>query len=255
LNVRVLTEERRQAILERLRADGKVVAAELSAALEVSPDTIRRDLQELAESGLLRRVHGGALPPTVAARPYAVRREQAPAAKAAIARATAGLLRDDQVIFLDGGTTTLEVARHLSPELRATVVTNSPPIAVALAEHPHVEVAMLGGMLEKQARVVVGAATVEALRTIRADVLVLGVCSLHPEVGITVLELEESFVKRAMIAQAAEVIAVAYAEKLGSAAPYVVAPISELTHIVTERTVSSDELDRYRALGIEIVLA
>lgn len=253
--MRVLTEERRQIILDRLRADGKVVAAELSAQLEVSPDTIRRDLHELAESGLLRRVHGGALPPTVGARPYAVRREHAPAAKAAIARATAGLLRDDQVIFLDGGTTTLEVARSLRPELRATVVTNSPPIAVALAEHPHVEVAMLGGMLEKEARVVVGAATVEALRTIRADVLVLGVCSLHPEVGITVLELEESFVKRAMIAQAAEVIAVASADKLGSAAPYVVAPIGELTHIVTDRTVSSDELDRYRALGVEIVLA
>jgi DeoR/GlpR family transcriptional regulator of sugar metabolism len=84
---------------------------------------------------------------------------------------------------------------------------------------------------------------------------VLGVCSLHPEVGITVLELEESFVKRAMIANAAEVIAVASGDKLGSAAPYVVAPLRELTHIVTERTVSSDELDPYRALGIEVVLA
>jgi DeoR/GlpR family transcriptional regulator of sugar metabolism len=250
----MLSEERRQLILERLRAEGKVVAAELSASLEVSPDTIRRDLQDLADGGYLRRVHGGALPPTVGARPYAVRREQAPAAKAAIARATAALLREDQVIFLDGGTTTLEVARHLDPELRATVVTNSPPIAVALAEHPHVNVAMLGGTLEKEARVVVGAATIEALRRIRADVLVLGVCSLHPEVGITVLELEESHVKRAMIANAAEVIAVASADKLGSAAPYVVGPIGELTHIVTERAVSS-ELDPYRALGVEIVLA
>ena len=251
----MLTEERRQVILERLRADGKVVAAELSAALDVSPDTIRRDLQELAESGLLRRVHGGALPPTVGARPYAERREQAPAAKAAIARATASLLHDGQVILLDGGTTTLEVARHLRPELRATVITNSPPIAVALAEHPHVEVAMLGGMLEKGARVVVGGATIEALRSVRADVLVLGVCSLHPEVGITVPELEESYVKRAMIANAAEVIAVASADKLGSAAAYVVAPLSELTHIVTERSVAPGELDSYRALGVEVVLA
>ena len=191
----------------------------------MSPDTVRRDLQELAEAGLVRRVHGGALPAAVGPRPYAVRQEQAPAAKAAIARATAGLLRHGQVILLDSGTTTLEVARHLPPELEATVITNSPPIAVALAEHPSVDVIVLGGTLDKDAQALVGAATVEALRSVRADVLVLGVCSLHPEIGITVLELEESYVKRAMIANAAEVVAVSSAEKLGSAGPYVVGPL------------------------------
>src|SRR5689334_2830936 len=163
----MLTAERRQAILELLRRDGKVVAADLSSSLAVSPDTVRRDLRELAEAGLLRRVHGGALPAAVGARPYAVRRGQAPAAKAAIARATAGLLRDGQVIILDAGTTTLEVARHLPPDLVATVFTNSPPIAVALAEHPTVEVSVLGGMLAKDAHAIVGAATLEALRRVR----------------------------------------------------------------------------------------
>jgi DeoR/GlpR family transcriptional regulator of sugar metabolism len=251
----MLTEERRQVILERLRTEGKVVAAELSSSLAVSPDTVRRDLQELADAGLLRRVHGGALPAVVGARPYAVRREQAPEAKAAIARAAARLVRDDQVILLDAGTTTLEVARHLPHDLRATVITNSPPIAVALAEHPSVEVAVLGGMLDKDARALVGAATIEALRSVRADVLVLGVCSLHPEVGITILELEESYVKRAMIANSTEVIAVSSADKLGSAAPYVVAPIDELTHLVTERPGDAAQLDPYRGLGIEVVLA
>ena len=102
------------------------------------------------------------------------------------------------------------------------MITNSPPIAVALAEHPSVEVTVLGGMLDKDAHALVGAATVEALRSVRADVLVLGVCSLHPEIGITVLDLEESYVKRAMIANAAEVVAVSSADKLGSAGPYVV---------------------------------
>jgi len=251
----MLTEERRQAILERLRSDGKVVAADLSSSLAVSPDTVRRDLQELAEAGLLRRVHGGALPPTVGARPYAVRREQAPAAKAAIARATSRLLRDGQVILLDSGTTTLEVARHLPPELRATVITNSPPIAVELAEHPSVDVIVLGGVLEKDARALVGAATIEALRAVRADVLVLGICSLQPEIGITVDDLEESYVKRSMIANAAEVVAVSSADKLGSAAPYVVGPLSELTHLVTERSCAPELLAPYRVLGVEIVLA
>jgi DeoR/GlpR family transcriptional regulator of sugar metabolism len=251
----MLTEERRHLILERLRSDGKVVAADLSASLDVSPDTVRRDLRELAEAGLLRRVHGGALPPAVGARPYAVRREQAPEAKAAIAQATASLLRAGQVIFFDAGTTTLEVARQLPPELEATVITNSPPVAVALADHPNVEVYVLGGMLMKDGHALVGAATVEALGSIRADVLLLGVCSLHPELGITVMDLEESYVKRAMIANAAEVVAVSSAEKLGSSASYVIAPLDELTYLVTERSVPRPQLAQYRALGIEVVLA
>jgi DeoR/GlpR family transcriptional regulator of sugar metabolism len=255
LNGRVLTEERRQVILERLHRDGKVVAAELSDTLDVSPDTIRRDLRELADAELLRRVHGGALPATVGARSYAARLAQAPEAKEAIARATSRLFRSGQVIVLDAGTTTLEVARHLPDDLEATVVTNSPPIAVALAGHPSLEVAVVGGMLDRRAQAAVGAATVEALRSIRADVLVLGVCSLHTEVGITVLGLEESYVKRAMIANAAEVVAVSAADKLGSAAPYVIAPLAELTYLVTEDTASAEQLDGFRAAGVEVVLA
>jgi len=251
----MLTEERRQLILDRLRSDGKIVAAELSSSLDVSPDTVRRDLRELAEAGLLQRVHGGALPPVVGARLYAVRRAQAPEAKAAIARATTRLLRDGQVILFDAGTTPLAVARHLPPELDATVITNSPPVAVALADHPSVEVSVLGGMLAKDPQALVGAATVEALRFVRADVLVLGLCSLHPEVGISVLELEESYVKRAMIANAAEVVAVSAADKLGSAAPYVIAPIDELTYLVTEESAPEEQLAGYRALGVEVVLA
>jgi DeoR/GlpR family transcriptional regulator of sugar metabolism len=251
----MLTEERRELILERLERDGKVVAAELSASLAVSPDTVRRDLRELADAGLLRRVHGGGLPATLGARPYAARLEQSPEAKVAIARATSRLLRNGQLIVLDSGTTTLEVARHLPPDLDATVITNSPPIAVALAEHRKVDVTVIGGMLVKEAHALVGAATVDALRSVRADVLVLGVCSLHPEIGITVLELEESYVKRAMIANAAEVVAVSSADKLGSAGPYVIAPLEELTYLVTEASASSDQLDQVRAAGVELVLA
>jgi DeoR/GlpR family transcriptional regulator of sugar metabolism len=250
----VLTEERRDAILERLRTDGKVVATELSAALDVSPDTVRRDLRELADAGLLRRVHGGALPPAVGAATYATRLEQAPDAKAAIARATVRLLRDGQVILLDAGTTTLEVARHLPPGLAATVITNSPPVAVELAEHKGIEVVVLGGSLAKDAKALVGASTVDALRQVRADVLVLGVCSVHPEIGITALDHQESQVKRAMIANAAEVVAVLSAEKLGSAAPYVIAPIEELTYLVTDED-TPERLDPYRRAGVEVVPA
>lgn len=249
----MLTAERRQYILDALRRDGKVLASDLSAALNTSEDTIRRDLRELAEARLLQRVHGGALPRSPTTGSYAMRREQPSAAKSAIAQAAAQLVRHGHVVILDGGTTTLEIARRLPPDLRATIVTNSPPIVVALAEHPCVNVVIIGGQLAKEPLVAVGAATIEALHMIRADMCMLGTCGLHPEAGISVTVLEEAHVKRAMVAGAAEVIALATADKLGAAGPYIVGPISELTHIVTEKNLPEEMIAPYRALGITIV--
>jgi DeoR/GlpR family transcriptional regulator of sugar metabolism len=251
----MLTAERRQYILEVLRRDGKIHATALSAELEVSEDTIRRDLRELAEAGLLQRVHGGALPRSPAAASYAARQRQAPDAKAAIARAAAQLIRPGQVVILDGGTTALQVAQHLPHDLHATVISNSPPVVTALAEYPFVDVVMIGGRLYKHSLVVVGAVAVDALRMVRADICMLGVCSLHPEAGISVPDLEEAHVKRAMVAGAAEVVALASAEKLGTAAPYVVGPITELTHLVTESAVPEETLAPYEALGVTVIRA
>ncbi len=251
----MLTAERRRSIVQTLQRDGKVLASELSKAMNVSEDTIRRDLRELATSGVLQRVHGGALPLTPTTASFTVRQQQAPEAKAAIAQAAVQFIRQGQVIILDGGTTPLQVAQHLPHDLRATVITHSPPVALALAEYPEIEVILIGGKLYKHELVTTGAATVEAFRNIRADLCFLGIGSLHPEVGISTLDLEEAYVKRAMIASAAEVVALTSAEKLGTAAPYIVGPISDLTHLVTERSVPAEVLAPYRASGITIVRA
>src|SRR5918999_1307943 len=181
----MLTAERRQAILSRLERDGKVVASELVAALGVSEDTVRRDLRELASGGLVQRVHGGALPPPPAATSFTQRLSVAPEAKAHLAEAALPLLEGARVILLDGGTTTLELARRLPPERECTVLTNSPPVSVALASHPRAEVVLIGGRLLKEAQVTVGAAAIDALRQVRADACVLGVCSLHPGRGVS----------------------------------------------------------------------
>src|SRR5438552_7727773 len=158
----MLTDQRKRRILERLRRDGQVVAKDLSAAFGSSEDTIRRDLRELAASGLLLRVHGGALPASPAVADLPARRSMATDAKAAIGRAAAGLVRPGQVVILDGGTTAREVARHLPADLRATVVTHSPTTAAELEGHPHVEVLILGGRLFKHSMVTVGAIAIEA---------------------------------------------------------------------------------------------
>jgi DeoR/GlpR family transcriptional regulator of sugar metabolism len=251
----MLTDERQAAILELLRTQGRVTAADLSVELGVSADTIRRDLRELDERGRLRRVHGGALPRNGDASPFASRARRAPQAKASIARRAAQLIQDGQVVILDGGTTTVEVARALRADLRATVVTTSPPVAVALGEHAGVEIAVIGGTLRHNALVAVGAATVAALGDIRADIVMLGVCGLHPELGVTTDDLEEAYVKRAMIAGAADVIALADHDKLGTAMPAFVAPIGEITRLVTDSDVSESALDPYRTVGIDVLYA
>lgn len=246
----MLKEERQTYLLAELRRAGKLVAHEVSKELEVSEDTIRRDLRELAAAGKLQRVHGGAVLRSPTTGTFAERTTQAPAAKAKLATAAAQFVEDGQVILLDGGTTNLAVAQQLSPTLRATVITSSPAIALALLEHPLVTVIVLGGQLSKESAATTGLTTAEALRHIRADLSILGICSLHPEVGITVESGEEASLKRLMIAQSADVMAVAVAEKLGTALPHVVGPLNHLTHLVTEQFVTEDVLDPYRAAGI-----
>jgi DeoR/GlpR family transcriptional regulator of sugar metabolism len=251
----VLTDERRALILDRLRTRGRVLATDLTAELDVSSDTIRRDLRELDAAGLVRRVHGGALPRHGDASPFANRVRRAPQAKASIARHAAEIVRDGDVVVLDGGTTTLELARALRDDLHATVITTSPPIALALADHPGLEVTVIGGTLRRSSLVTVGASATEALGNVRADVVFLGVCGLHPEIGVTTNDIEERHVKAAMIDGAAEVVALADHDKLGTAMPIVVAPMRAVTQLVTDAEVDDRALAPYRALGIEVLKA
>ena len=249
----MLKDERQLRILEVLRAEGKLVATDLSSALGVSEDTVRRDLRELAEAGKLQRVHGGALPRSEVSGTHEVRRRQASAGKMAVARAAVGLVESGQVIVMDGGTTALEVVRLLPPDLEATVVTHSPTTAAALAEHPTVEVVVIGGTLYKGNILAVGAETVEAYSRVNADLCFQGIWSIHSEVGVSHPYFEEARVKRAMIESADRVVALASAEKLGAASSFVIGPASVYTHLVTERTVPDEILDPFRKLGIEVV--
>lgn len=249
----MLKEERQQYIIELVRKEGKALASELSERLEVSEDTIRRDLRDLGDAGLLQRVHGGALLASPTTARYEVRRKEDLSSRETIARGALQLLRRGQVIIMDGGTSTLQVARQMPRDLQATVITNSPPLALALSEHEKIEVILLGGIFYKDAQVTVGVATVEALRTFQADLCLLGVCRLHPAIGVSVHNLEEVYVKRAMIACAAEVVALVTAEKLSTAAPYIVGPLREITHLVTEIAVPEEVLAPYVAQGISLL--
>ena len=240
----LLGEERRELILRWLAAEGKVRASDLALRLRVSLDTVRRDLQELSDAGLLRRVHGGALPPSPPGPDSFVERLPDDVA----AKAAAG-----EVVPISGGTTTLEFARRLAEDLEATVIATNPHIAVALADHPRLTVDVVGGRLHPAARTVVGPEAVDALRRVRPDVCVLSACSLHPQAGMTLRHREEALVVRAMVEDAGRLISLTTAGKLGTAGPYPVAGIERIDTLVSDAP--DDELGVYRDLGVEVVRA
>lgn len=248
----MLTAQRKQYLMELLRRDGRLVARTLSSELAVSEDTIRRDLREMARDGLLQRVHGGALPASPAMGDFAARSQIAPGEKSAIGRAAAQLVQPGQVVFIDGGTTTIELVRHLAPELKATVVTHSPSIAVELVTHPNIEVIVLGGRLFRHSVVNVGAATIDAIGQVHADLYFMGVCSLHPQAGLSTGDFEEACVKRALCRAAAETIVLASSEKLATASPYQVVELTEIGGIVAAGTTEAALLAPYRELGLTI---
>jgi DeoR/GlpR family transcriptional regulator of sugar metabolism len=246
-----LAAERRHEILARLDRDGRVVVGELVTGLSVSEDTIRRDLEELAAQGLLHRVHGGALASPPEALPFERRLEVDREEKVALAKAAVPIVESARTLVVDGGTTALEVARHLPANWDGVVVTNAPPVAAALAAHPRAEVVVVGGRLLKDEQVAVGPVAIDAFRTVRADACVLGVCAFDPEVGVTTSNDDEAQVKRAMIACSDQVVALATRDKLHASSPWVVASLDQIDHLVTDG--GKDLTSAFAAAGVSVV--
>lgn len=252
--MRTLASERRDAVLAALAADGRVVASDLAARLEVSLDTVRRDLEELAAAGALRRVHGGALPVAAPEPPrFSARREQDQPGKAALARRAAPLLATAEVLAIAGGTTTLELARLLEPAGRPTVVTNAPDVAVALLDADRADVVLLAGRVDPASRMVLGEEARSGLAQLRAQVACLGACALHAEAGLTVRHREEAQVLTAMVAGADRVVVVTSGEKLGAAGPWVVAPAARVSTVVTDDQAPPAVVEALRARGVEVL--
>ncbi|SIT48054.1 Transcriptional regulator of sugar metabolism [Paraburkholderia piptadeniae] len=251
----MLTSQRKKLILDALKRDGQVLAKPLSKSFGVSEDTVRRDLRELAAEGKLQRVHGGALPSSPAVADLAKRWSIGSEAKAAIGRAAAQMIAPGQIAIVDGGTTAIQLARHLPIDLRATIVTHSPSIAVELAEHEALEVVLIGGRLFRHSMVTVGAAAIDALSHIRADLYFMGVTGVHPDAGLSTGDLEEAYIKRALAAHAAETVVLASSEKLNAASAYKIADIDAASTIVVEKGTPHEATAPFGALGVTIVRA
>jgi DeoR/GlpR family transcriptional regulator of sugar metabolism len=165
------------------------------------------------------------------------------------------MVQPGQVVFVDGGTTCAQMMRNLPRTLVATVVTHSPSIAIELMEHPSIEVIMLGGRLFRHSIVGVGAATLEAISGIRADTYFMGVCSLHPEHGLSTGDYEEACVKRALCEAAAETVVLASSEKLATASPFRVVGLNDISGIVLPAETPAELFAPYQERGLTLTFA
>ena len=248
----MLTTQRKQLILDILKREGQVVAKDLSKEWQVSEDTVRRDLRELATEGRLTRVHGGAMPNSPAEQTFAVRQGLGQEAKSRLGKAGAALVQKNNIVVIDGGTTNVQLVRHLPLDIQATVITHSPSIAVELVNHQGIEVILIGGTLFKHSLVCVGTMTMEAIERIRADIFFMGATGLHPHHGVTTADLEESYVKRAFSRQAAETVVLASTDKLNAVSPYLIVPIHELSSIIVESDLSEEAANGFAHLGVNV---
>jgi DeoR/GlpR family transcriptional regulator of sugar metabolism len=249
----MLREERLQIILKMLETDQRVSSVQLAEILNVSDDTIRRDLNELDENGLLKKVHGGAIPKSPSPYKLSERINILHEEKIILAQKAQQFFKDGQVIILDNGSTNMEVARLMSPDLKATVFTTSIPIAQILCEHPNIDLFMLGGKVFKDAQNTYGTEVIELLSKIRADIFLLGVCGMHHQIGVTMPDWGESVVKRKMVEISAKTIALVTADKLNTAENYVVCSYQQIDVMLTDDTISESQLIDYQGLGVEVL--
>jgi len=251
----MLAAERRDLLVARLRRDGKLVARDLAAELSLSEDNVRRDLREMAAAGLCQRVRGGALPISPALGTHASRSAIARESKRRIGTRAAELITHGTTAVLDAGTTALAVVEALRPDLSARIITHSATTAVALAEHPRVEVFMLGGRLHKRSVSALGAAAAEAARSISADLGLLVLAGVHPDQGLTAGEAEEAALRRILIGRTADTYVMASIEKLGTVCPYTVTGLSEVAGVITDAPSGHPTVSQLRAQGVTVIEA
>jgi len=253
----MLNEERRRAILDMMQHDGRVLVADLAERFQTSQVTIRKDLEILHVRGLVHRTHGGALPtrqgaledPTLREKEKLYRKE-----KHSIAAAAARLVAEGQVVILDSGTTTTEIARALRNFKNLTIVTNAVNIAAELA-NSSLEIILTGGTVRKNSFSLVGPIAEETLRRLSADILFLGVDGFDVQYGLSTPNLQEAKVNRVMVEIAKRTVATCDSSKFGRRSLSLIVEPSALHHVITDHGIRKADMKALKRAGIEVTLA
>ncbi|MFI9249301.1 DeoR/GlpR family DNA-binding transcription regulator [Streptomyces sp. NPDC053069] len=254
--------ERRQLILEMVRANGAVSLRELARVVQTSEVTVRRDVRALEAEGLLDRRHGGAVLPGGFTREsgFPQKSHLATAEKTAIADLAAGLVEEGEAIVVGAGTTTQELARRLARVPGLTVVTNSLLVAQALAHANRVEVVMTGGTLRGSNYALVGSGAEQSLQGLRVSKAFLSGSGLTAERGLSTSNMLSASVDRALVQAAAEVVVLADHTKLGTDTMFQTVPTDVITRLVTDEPPANDdragmELQALADQGVQIAVA
>lgn len=247
----MLKKERQEYIIHQLNLHNKVLSADLSRNMNVSDDTVRRDLQELSQEGKLIKVHGGALSLSFHAafdRDMVYNIES----KHIIAQKTAQLIQNGMYVFTAGGTSILEFAKSLDPSLNATFFTCSLNAAIEFAHHPSIEVVMIGDKISKDAMLTTGANAVQTIESIQADLCILGINSLDTNFGLSENDWEVVQIKKAMIKASKKTVCIGISEKLNSQQKIKVANIEDIDILITELDPKHPSLAPFKRQGITI---
>ena len=237
----MLREERQGYILNQIQLHHKVRTTDICSALKVSLDTVRRDLAELEKEGRLRKVHGGAIS-TAFHYPFQQTEIYARDKKQTIARKALQLITDNMVLLLGGGTVMLELARMIPENLKGTIFTVSPLVALEIAQRSTVEVLLLAGKVARNSYICTGSSVIRQLSEIQADLCFLGTNGLSVREGITDHDWEVVQIKKSMLQSAKKSAVLSISEKLGSVQNLQVCNLISIDYLVTELPRSDDRL-------------
>lgn len=249
--------ERHAQILEAARLHGRVDVTGIAKELDVTPETVRRDLTALERRGLLRRVHGGAIPvERLNSEPAVAERESlSPAEKDRIARAALAELPEGGSIIIDAGTTTARLAQFLPSDRELTVVTHSIPIAHSLIARPNIHLHLLGGVVRARTEAAVGEWTTAQIGGLFADVAFMGTNGISAERGLTTPDIVEASVKKALIGAARRTVVLADHLKFGRQDFALVAPLSAIDTVITDARTDAELAAEIEAAGPQVVIA
>lgn len=243
----MLKEERFKMIMKQINLHNKVLSVDLSALLNVSEDTIRRDLKELASANLIIKVHGGAISKSII-RPFASDQNiYSLEEKMRIASKAVTLIKNDMVLLFEGGTTLFEVAKNIPSNLNLTVFTISPQIAIALSDYHNIKVYTIGGELNKNSNIHVGSRTINEIYRIRYDLCFMGVNAISVNRGLTDIDIDVVEVNKAMLKASDKTALFSISEKLNIEKRYQIADLSDVDYMVTELSPDDRLLDSYKS--------
>lgn len=249
----MLKTQRHAFILHQVNLHNKVMSADLSEQIHVSDDTIRRDLQQLADHGKIIKVHGGALSNSFHKGHHSSREVYGYNQKRIIAQKAASLIMDGMFVLTGGGTTIIELARALPINLRATFISGSIPALFEYSSHPNIEVIAIGDKISKNSRITVGQEAISTIKEIKADLCFLGINAINLENGISDNDWDVVQIKKAMIESTRKFICLTISEKINSQQPIQVCDISKIDTIITELPEGDQLLRPYVDAGIKVL--